>query len=112
MQEVQSPVERGRSLRLRSKKERPASFFAFDSTPRDHTLIVSHKNCQLHYIFKEDVMDWLINIILMGVIAVMIFFNYGCFLLINDRYWHRVWVEVGQPPVVSIKELESLINGS
>ena len=38
----------------------------------------------------------------------MIFLMIGGFILQRDRYWRRIWFELGQPRVQTIKELKQI----
>lgn len=39
-----------------------------------------------------------------------LFFIIGSYILQKDRYWTRVWKQLGEPEVESVKELKSLMK--
>ena len=43
-----------------------------------------------------------------AMFALYLFLAIGGYILSRDRYWRRIWKELGKPEVKSIKELKTL----
>ena len=42
------------------------------------------------------------------IFAMGLFLTFGGYMLQRDKYWRRVWKELGEPEVGSIEELKAL----
>ena len=53
----------------------------------------------------------IVEIVCVSVIFVLgLFFAIGAYILQRDRYWRRVWRELGEPQVERVKELKELMK--
>jgi hypothetical protein len=52
--------------------------------------------------------QWYDIVYAMIILALGLFLTAGLYILQRDRYWQRVWKDLGQPQVESIKELKTL----
>ena len=53
----------------------------------------------------------IVEIIYISVVFVGgLFLATGGYILQRDRYWRRVWRELGEPQVESVSELRELVN--
>jgi len=55
-------------------------------------------------------MQWYGIIYVIGLFATGLFLTVGGYILQRDKYWTRVWKDLGKPEVESIKELKTLVN--
>lgn len=48
-------------------------------------------------------------IIIVVVFLLGLFCTIVCYILNRDKYWRRIWIEYGKPPVKSINEIKAYI---
>jgi hypothetical protein len=58
----------------------------------------------------DEVMRLVGIIYVVGMLIITVILTVGGYILQRDRYWIRVWEEIGKPEVKSIKELKVYIN--
>ena len=47
---------------------------------------------------------------MLAIFALVLFFVIGIYILNRDKYWRRIWRELGKPKVKNIKELKAFIK--
>ena len=55
-------------------------------------------------------MSWIGILYVTGMLILMSLFALGGYLLQRDRYWMRIWKDLGKPEVKSINELKTYIK--
>jgi len=55
-------------------------------------------------------MGWIGILYVTGMLIVTSGLTFGGYMLQRDRYWMRVWEDMGKPEVNSIKELKAYMN--
>jgi len=57
-------------------------------------------------------MQWCGIIYIVALVLLTSLLTIGGFVLHRERYWMRVWKDLGKPDVKSIKELKEYINNT
>ena len=55
-------------------------------------------------------MEWVGTLYIVGLFMLVSLLTIAGFVFQRDKYWMRVWNELGKPEVKSIRELKAYIN--
>lgn len=59
---------------------------------------------------RDGFMGWHEIIYITGLLLLSLFLSVGGYILERDKYWIRIWNQMGKPDVDSIDELKQLVR--